>query len=469
MLAIFLGTRANAGDPAAAEPVRIVPPASGSAASGPRYDLAFLEASAILVGGTAWYWWDQRTNRRDWDDPPFLARFDGDAWRLDNNRFGINFLGHPLTGALSYGLARAHRFGPGGAFLFAFGTSLAWELGIEFKEKVSINDVLVTGPTGVPIGEVAYKLGTEVAEALSPTVDGASPVPPRRYRRMDITYSAGDRIASGVVPAFVQVIRYRGDIVWLSDYRREASFSKWFYQAEAATLGLDVLGTAHGFGFAGEATTLLAGYHAQDLLGDSDGIGPSHRQRGWAVTAGIPLGFRYVASSALGFRELVASMRMPGLSASVALSAGDWRLEAYAQANADFAGLSAPSYPAWRTENPGGTGKTILAREGYFYGFGPSGRASLTLGFGPIEIGAEGSFLRIRSLDGLDRAQETLTVDQRVRTQLWDGTLRISSRIAQSPARVEGQWGATSWTTAIDDRVTKWTSRAVTAGVSFAF
>ncbi|HYP88304.1 MAG TPA: DUF3943 domain-containing protein, partial [Polyangiaceae bacterium] len=109
----------------------------------PHHARSFLEMGAGLALGTGGYWLLMNRNVADWDNPRPLSRFDGSAWVLDNNSIGVNFLGHPLTGGLSYSFARANHQSVAGSFGYSFLTSFVWEFLIEFKEKVSVNDVIV--------------------------------------------------------------------------------------------------------------------------------------------------------------------------------------------------------------------------------------------------------------------------------------------------------------------------------------
>lgn len=423
----------------AAPAVTAAPPRDDGEGEGPpRYDLAAWETAAILGVGTTWYWLDRRTNQQDWDDPPLLARFDGDYWRLDNNRFGINFVGHPLTGALSYGLARAHRIGPGGAFGFALGTSLLWELGVEFREKVSINDVVVTAPAAVPIGELAYKAGVEVAEAFGEAGPRASR---DRWRRARLSLDAGALARSPLGPGHYARVSLDADLVWLPKYRNEGTFSAWFGQAEVVSGRFEVPVTAHGSGFDGEATAVLAGFHTQAIEGEGEG------RRGFSMTVGTPIAFRYVASSALGFRELLATTRLPGLDLRGTLELPPLSFEAGLGANLDFAGMTSPAHEAWIAANPEAIGKTILRRQRYFYGLGPSARAHARVRFGRCALLAEAEGLLARSIDGVDRTQETLTRDER----LWTEATR--ARVALEVAL------ASAWSVQVRGEATRWRSR----------
>lgn len=428
----------------------------------PRYDLAAYEAAIILACGTGWYWIDKKTNRPDWDNPSFASRFDGDAWRLDTNSFGVNFVGHPLTGALSYSVARAHRLEPWSAFAFAFGTSLGWELGIEFKEKVSTNDVIVTGPSGVPVGEVVYKAGVEVLDALYPD-DGVPEAAVNRWRRAEVSLEAGALLSSPAGAGDAESLRSRVEMVWLPGYRTSGDAARWFGQVEVASIAVDVPRTSQGAGFDAEASVVLAGYQAQHY--DGDGLG----RRGWSVMAGTPFGYRYRASSDQGFRELLATLRMPGLLAAVAFDEPGFRAEVQLEAHVDFAGISAPAYAQWAATHLDLIGKSILRREGYFYGFGPSATARVVVGSGPFEVTGEASALALRSIDGMDRVQEALQVDERARAGVFEAAVRASWALPWTGIRpfVRGAWSR--WSSVVDGNASLLVSDRATAGVQLTF
>jgi hypothetical protein len=424
----------------------------------PRYDLATLEASVILGCGTGWYWLDQKTNRPDWDNPALWSRFDGSAWRLDNNRFGINYVGHPLTGALSYSMARVHRLPPWAAFSFAFGTSLAWELGIEFKEKVSTNDVITTGPAGVPVGEALYKAGAEVVGALGGDVPTASL---GRERRIELELGTGVVVTSSAGRGASSSLRHRSSFVWIPGYRRAGTFDRWFTQAEIASLAVDVPVTELGKGFLGEASTVLVGLHSQALEG------PDAALEGWSLTVGSPMAFRYEASSALGFRQLLADLRFPGLGISATAARGGVRVEGTTAVNYDLVGMSAPAYADWAGLNPNATGKSILRREGYFYGHGPSLRARMAFGVGAVEWANEASLFVVRSIDGMDRTQETLTVDEHLRSNVLTGATRACAGAGTWRGCLRGE--VTHWTSRVDALATTRTAAVFDASASLSF
>jgi len=145
-----------------AEP-RNLPVLSYSAPQDPHYVRLLLEQLAILGAGLGQYSYNSGANSRDWefdyDWRSFRARLDGEAYSLDNNRFDTNFLLHPLAGSLYYLGARSNQLGPFAALAVTFGSSALWEYFGEFRERVSINDLLVTPLAGMAWGETSTQLG----------------------------------------------------------------------------------------------------------------------------------------------------------------------------------------------------------------------------------------------------------------------------------------------------------------------
>ncbi len=111
-------------------------------------------------------------------------------WVWDNDRFGINFLGHPHTGNYYFNTARANGFTFGQSFPFAVGGSLLWELFGE-KDPPSRNDIINTPISGMFLGEILYRISSNI---LNDRTRGVNRVfreflagiinPPRAFNRL---------------------------------------------------------------------------------------------------------------------------------------------------------------------------------------------------------------------------------------------------------------------------------------------
>ncbi|ACY18421.1 DUF3943 domain-containing protein [Haliangium ochraceum] len=421
---------------------------------------AALEMGTLLGIGTAWYWIDRTRQVADWDFPSIKQRFTGEAIRLDNNDFWINFIAHPLDGAAAHALSRANHLSLAESFGFGLGTSLAWEYGLEFREKISINDIIVTPVTGVVVGEFMHRLGQSLGAArppgtrrwyhelarwgLGPTVaihdaldaPGADASPAERtawaqrmaarrdiWRSLRISYglSFEHQAPAGASPALA--LRFDGRLVTIPGFLAPGRFSRWFFDADLAALRLD-LGLGLGLGAGPRADTGTRG-SGVDLYGDTVLVG-WYGQRipaasvGAAAAVGVGLGYRYADETYAPWRDQLGIAHLPGLAVDAFLVGGGARLRAYARVHGDFAGLHAAPFRAWEAANPDALTKSILRKQGYYYGWGLSGRLGLAIESDALSLGGEVFYGSYDSQEGLDRIQDELSEDVRVDSRVRD-------------------------------------------------
>ena len=87
-----------------------------------------------------------------------------DAPIIDKDEFAINYIGHPVSGAVYYTMARNDGLEPFESFMFSFiMSSFVWESGYEaFAEIPSIQDLISTPIVGALMGEYMYYLEQEL-------------------------------------------------------------------------------------------------------------------------------------------------------------------------------------------------------------------------------------------------------------------------------------------------------------------
>ncbi len=85
------------------------------------------------------------------------------GWEWDNDRFEINFIGHPYSGSLCFSAARSTGYNYYQSFGFAVGGSLLWEYFGE-NTRPSYNDLLNTSISGAFLGEVLYRLSSNILD-----------------------------------------------------------------------------------------------------------------------------------------------------------------------------------------------------------------------------------------------------------------------------------------------------------------
>jgi uncharacterized protein DUF3943 len=86
-----------------------------------------------------------------------------DGWEWDTDKFNVNFFRHPYSGAMSFNQARIHGYNFFESIPFAFGGSLMWEYLME-NTRPSYNDLINTTVSGAFLGEVLYRLSSNVLD-----------------------------------------------------------------------------------------------------------------------------------------------------------------------------------------------------------------------------------------------------------------------------------------------------------------
>jgi len=85
------------------------------------------------------------------------------GWEWDNDRFGINFVGHPYSGALTFNSARTNGYNFLQSFGFSVVGSVLWEYFGE-NTRPSYNDVINTPISGAFLGEIMYRLSSNILD-----------------------------------------------------------------------------------------------------------------------------------------------------------------------------------------------------------------------------------------------------------------------------------------------------------------
>ncbi|HEV8551496.1 MAG TPA: DUF3943 domain-containing protein, partial [Polyangiaceae bacterium] len=128
-----------------------------------QYLRAAVEELGLFGAGLGYYFIEQQQNSIDWalnyDWLSFRQKLTCQACALDQNFFDTNFVTHPLAGTLYYIAARGNRLNVLESFGYAFAMSTFWEFIGEFRERVSVNDMIVTPLAGLAIGESTTELG----------------------------------------------------------------------------------------------------------------------------------------------------------------------------------------------------------------------------------------------------------------------------------------------------------------------
>lgn len=402
--------------------------------------IAAAEEVVFLGLGTLWYWLDKDRNLLDWDNPSWGERFSGDVLRMDNNGFAINWIWHPLSGAGFHVAPRALGANLFEAMAFSFFTSAAWEYLIEYREKVSINDLIATPVAGVALGEFAHRLALYLhrtpgkptrAQRVVAWLLGPSEAVHRVRRRdpfdradeadalgygADIHHRfalrtgyamAGARGEDGLSHA--SEIRLDGELIAIPSHLRPGKFRRFFREGDVTSLRLRMsFGSAHDADLV--ASTVLFGYYHQEL-------GPALTGHTWLI--GGDLLYRYRRMFVPGFRDDFSASD-GGLVVRSWTRTRAGLVDIGLRVGPSFAGIRSFRFGDWRAENPDTVPKAILLKQNYAYHFGGSGSFSLAFQTDHLRAGSRVTAGHYNSIEGLDRTQEEVTHDVKAMESLLD-------------------------------------------------
>lgn len=451
----------------------------------------------LIAIGTAWYWSEKDLNSLDWDYPTAWERINGDAVRFDDNRFLTNTLGHPAAGLGYYGLARVSGLEPWQAVVTAFLSSALWEFGLEWREQVSINDQIFTPVAGIALGEVAFQLGEYLNSApggggwaqrvagatlgfprwLHDRFDGDEARAPEDLpadelgfssafsHRFRLTYEWQGLESDAGTTATLHGVRADVELVSMPGFMEPGSFDVLFAHGNFSEFSLLVGSAGRGVDdFDMRARSTLAGWYTQDVHEDDRGSVSGH-----GAMIGVSTAFRHTDQHLLDRTDQVAVAGIAGPSAELRLRTGDLDARFGGDLHADFAAVRSMAFPGWHRDNGSQGIRSVLYKRGYYYGFGFSTRLRAELAFRGLELGGSLGYGSWRSIEGLDRAQESVTrdvpmSDRQLEYEAWVGYtlpgtplhLRLGTRGEERAGRME------------DARETRWTRRLTgSAGLAF--
>lgn len=427
----------------------------------PFHLLTIGELAVILGSATIWYAADRQRNVADWDFPSWGQRFTLEAWKFDNNHFPINFIGHPVNGTLFYMFPRANGHSLLVSTGYSFATSFAWEFLFEFKEKVSINDLITTLGSGVTMGEFAYKFvryfsgkppdanfGHNAANvtlgfpvAMSRGLSGQPQGEGGPYDDYGFSNHTGARLEAGFLYRQHDFGEIRntygfsagGRLTSIPGEGMPGQFSLFYHDADITELWMTGGGGNQAREFDLKSDTHLLGKYWQDLDRNAEGM---------SGTVALNIAYRYLFQDFDGYNDRLGLLRLPGFGGDFRFNRGEFGVKTRVRLNPEFSGVHAPGYPEWRDTllPPEEVEKTILRKHGYYYAWGYSSRVGAEISWGPLALGADLEIGSYDSQENLDRSQEEITLDVDLRDSRLELNTQLSLRIPSTPLRLDVGW-----------------------------
>jgi hypothetical protein len=451
-----------------------LPPAAAESRPRPRLLRAWIEWGAFMAADTIQYW----TSNSFPEDADFKVSFDDqiprilflDGVRFDSNQFSLNW-SHILGGALYFQFGRTNHTSWLYATMMSVAGSTWWEVIGEPKEVIAINDQIITGLGGFALGEPWYQIANYLLHSpgwperalavLNPVLfvnrwlDRKDPAA-KAYVQPgwhDFTLFSGARRLStaGTATGTDLYLGFRAQLIGLPDYGRSGEVRRGLADTYFSEMTFDYA-TRGGHA---EETRLFAKAVPWGLLDQKIG----QNGRGHSLTLGLGSAFEFFkkrpladydavpvpVKSDLGrlhleepraFTDKLAILHIVGPVLDLTAFGRGVKFRTVIEGYADFALVNATALNDYSVTHSILGLKTTVFYYGYYYGFGGTGAASVTLDYKGFELRVRAELNAWGSADFLDRFDAEVTnnahlTDSRV---LYRGGL--SWRLPSTPVRL---------------------------------
>lgn len=402
-----------------------------------RWQRAAIDLGAAMALGAAWYQSEIELNKEDFDfDRSFREQArrltTSDGYRFDDNARFLN-VGHSFVGSYYHLFARANGGSMLQAMLFDFTASSVWELGVEHREVVSVNDTIITSLGGVAFGESLFRMGELFARsrptvanrvlmsAFSPAraiawMYGDAPRPSAAgFDEHGLAVDAHHRFAlsvGGVAPIQTTAAGAPGwhgaaaidlELVDLPEHGRAGQSQRALSGGEMTRVAVEYAGDHRDM----QAMTLRArssmwGKYRQDI----DGAGSS--LDGYSAFWGTSTAFDLSYHDFGDVTDFSMAVHLLGPSADVTLHRSRWRLRVAADLFPDFAMMRPLALDDAGERAPDLPGPSTLAHD-YYFAFGVTAAARAEAGYRRARAGAAMEWSGYDGIEGLDRHQKEYT------------------------------------------------------------
>ncbi len=458
-LALVLGAR----DARAQEPKEATPDDSAfqyTTRGEPHYIRAALEVGLVLGLGSLQYGMEQG-NSTDWDLnydwPSFRSKLTGDGVSFDTNRFDTNMLTHPVSGLLYYWAARGNRLPIYTAALYSFAGSTLWEYVGELREKVSINDMIVTPLAGVSVGESFAQLGGYfdrgrknvltgslawlfgAPKRLHDAIDGDIPAESDDTDALGFSRAAGHAFELGAGGGATRQstskviygdarFRLRTHLVNIPEYNYPTRASRFFHDGNVSTIEADTTVSSAGLTDLWlNAEVAPLGWYEQSFV-----EGPDHALVGSRWFIGMTVGFDYALHDYDRTEPTSLDQISTVYAAGVRLEhARTFPSGFQVRTNLDVH----PSFGAVRSlaiddyfvhATSLASLPTVVREESYYYAWGATVGGEVEARYRGLRLGGSGRVDGFTSIDGFDRYPDRVSHveslhDRRASLRGWTG------------------------------------------------
>jgi len=432
----------------------------------PRLSRAIWTGLAHFTWATSSYWIRQDVMKEDWeyqlswnDQKRRFLFLDG--MRFDSNTFSFNWT-HSGAGAMYYTYARGNHFNTAQSMLYTVLSSYFWEFVVEFKEVVSINDMIATPIGGLSIGESMFQLGrffrsgrptllNRIARIFSnPLLSVNDWLDRKRDKNQyafkedfwhDVRINFGPRYDSLVANDLRSYFNMglESHLVLVPEYGTPDLVSKGISKTISTEFNINLsIGSKGIYEYQLYTKAVLFGYFYQDIRSAcknkrltsstptySTDIGKDDRT-GYSFFLGLATAFDMFQHypKALKIEEDGPSMddfeykvdkytviNLLGPTVDFTLFQKGLVLRLTADAFADFSLIHSHAYKRYSELNEFGQTKATLQNHGYYYAWGFTLASKMQLNYKNLEFKGKFKYHFFDSIEGLDRFQPEIEAD----------------------------------------------------------
>lgn len=396
---------------------------------------AALELGAAMAIGVAWYESQIEVNKRDFDfDRTWSEQArrltTSDGYRFDDNARYLN-IGHSLVGSYYHLFARVNGGSMLQALLFDFTASSVWELTVEHREVVSVNDTITTAIGGVPLGEGLYRIGEFFARsrptAANRTLMGVfSPARAIAYlhgdtvrpssagfdghglaadahHRFVLSYGGTTAVSGADTDAWQSSALADFELVDLPSYGRPGQRDRALHGGEMTRIAVAYTGSRRDM----QSMTLFArsslwGRYRQNTRSAGRGLD------GHSAFVGSSTAFELAYHDLGDVTDFLTAVHVVGPSADVTLHRSPWQLRLAADLYPDFALVRPFALDSAANRAEDVPGQSTLEHD-YYYALGLTAAARAEASFRQARVGAAIEWNAYDAIEGLDRHQKPYT------------------------------------------------------------
>ena len=365
--------------------------------------------------------------------------FQLDGFRMDSNALLTNWT-HSVAGGIYYNYARTNHLNKFESLLYSFTCSFLWETLVEFKEVISVNDMIATPFGGAGLGEATFQLGrlfrsqrptflNKIARILFNPIMALNEWIDRKKYKNQFRYEEGQfwddcQLVTG--PLFSSMAGKNSDplmqigietqLFTLPHYGEPGTFSSTLKDTLFSELNLGAAYNKKGvYQFDLFARAILFGHFSQTIHGSSE----AHDRRGYSFFVGAACAFDVldINSSRL---ENVGISTVPdkvdkhciinflGPAVDFTIYHDRLKIRVAADAYPDFAMIYASAFKKYSQLYPVEVTKVTLKKFGYYYAAGITLSSLLQIEYANLELKGAVKFHYFDSIEGMDRYQKDI-------------------------------------------------------------